>query len=162
MASSSIAMLQKTANCAAADECYTPPDAVLPLLQYLDRGKTWYEASSGISKSIVTTMTDNGFRCDESDGDFFLQSDVRDGIVTNPPYSQKDKWISRCYDLGKPWALLLPVSAFQGQKRGEMFSKHGVDVLVLNKRPNFTGGSGAHFGVAWFTWGILPERLIFH
>ena len=35
------------------DECYTPCDQVLPLLDYLDKDKTYYEATSGISSQIV-------------------------------------------------------------------------------------------------------------
>ena len=161
MASTSISMLVKTSNNPKSDECYTPPEAVEPLLKYLDRSKVWYEATSGISKSIVECMRGAGFDCRESGGDFFGTLDVFDGVVTNPPYSKKDKFLSKCYDLGKPFALLLPVSSIQGQRRGKMFEQNGVDLLVLNSRIDFTGKGAPHFGVAWFTWGILPDRLIF-
>jgi len=161
MASTSISMLGKTGNNAASDECYTPDEAVLPLLPYLERGKVWYEATSGRSQSIVNCLNSNGHLCAGSEGDFFGDVDCHDGIITNPPYSKKDKFLQKCYATGKPFALLLPVSSLQGQKRGEMFSKHGVDLLVLSKRIDFTGNGAPHFGVAWFTWGILPQPLIF-
>lgn len=161
MASTNINMLGRTSNCAASDECYTPPEAVMPLLAYLDKSTAWYEATSGLSRSIVDCMTDAGFDCAASTGDFFGDVDTREGIITNPPYSKKDKFLRRCYDIGKPFALLLPVSSLQGIQRGEMFDKHGVDILVLRKRIDFTGKGSPHFGVAWFTHGILPDRLIF-
>ena len=161
MAGTNMAMLQRTHNSAAADECYTPENAILPLLPYLDARMTWCDITSGKSQAIVNCMCSNGFDCRPSTGDYFETGNPHDGTVTNPPYSIKDKFLRKAYDEGKPFAMLLPVSAFQGLWRGEMFAAHGVDVLVLNGRPNFTGGSGAHFGVAWFTWGILPERLIF-
>lgn len=85
MASTSINMLHKTGNSAVSDECYTPPEAVIPLLKYLDRGKIWYEATSGNSKSIVNCMRFLGYRCEESFGDFFEQDNVFDGVITNPP-----------------------------------------------------------------------------
>ena len=40
-------------NLSRYDECYTPKDQVLPLLEYLDKDKTYYEATSGISSQIV-------------------------------------------------------------------------------------------------------------
>ena len=69
-------------------------------------------------------------------------------MITNPPYSIKDKFIARCYEINKPFALLLPVSSIQGIKRGCMFNEFGIDLLVLNKRIDFTGGGSPHFGVA--------------
>lgn len=167
MASGNIKMLGRTSNNSNSDECYTPTEAVVPLLKYLDKDKVYYEATSGISKSIVNCMRDNGFRCIESNRDFLNSSlaieDILnyDGIITNPPYSIKDKFIEKCYAIDKPFALLLPVSAIQGIKRGSMFQKHGVELLVLNKRIDFTGKGSPHFGVAWFCHGILPNNLIF-
>lgn len=162
MASSNLKMLGKTSNNTKSDECYTPSEAVLPLLKYLDKNKVYYEATSGISKNIAMCLRNNGFKYILSQGDFFKQKVVFDGVITNPPYSIKDKFIERCYATGKPFALLLPVSAIQGIKRGAMFDKHGIELLVLNKRIDFTGKGSPHFGVAWFCHGILPQRLIFH
>jgi hypothetical protein len=161
MASTSLQMLQKTGNNAQSDECYTPPEAVEPLLPYMNKYMTWYEATSGLSKSIVECMRGHGFLCHESRGDFFDVDVTESGIITNPPYSKKDKFLRRCYELDRPFALLLPVSSIQGERRGKMFREHGIDLLVLSKRIDFTGKGAPHFGVAWFTKGILPEPLIF-
>lgn len=95
----------------------------------------------------------------------FEQPEDWDCIITNPPYSIKDDWIARCYELGKPWALLLPYTTMEGQRRQAMFKKHGVDVLYLARRPQFTtpngNKGGSWFPAAWFTWKILPERIMF-
>lgn len=161
MASTNMQMLHKTSSNAASDECYTPENAIKPLLPYLDADLQWCDITSGKSRAIVNCMADHGYDCHASSGDYFDTGNPHDAIITNPPYSIKDKFLARAYEEGKPFAMLLPVSAFQGLGRGKMFAEYGIDVLVLNGRPNFTGGSGAHFGVAWFTWQILPERLIF-
>ena len=58
------------------------------------------------------------------------------------------RYFKRCYETGKPFALLLPVSAIQGIKRGAMFNEHGKVVLIL--------------GSLRFCHGILPQELIFH
>jgi len=54
--------------------------------------------------------------------------------------------------------LVLPVSSLQGQLRGKLFSKYGIDLLVLNKRIDFTGKGSPHFGVAWYCYKILPKK----
>ena len=147
-----------------SDECYTPVNQVAPLLEYLNKDKTYYEATSGKSSAILDGFTEAGYDMIGSDGkDFFdcTSDDVFDGIVTNPPYSIKDKFIEHCYKLEKPFALLLPVASFQGGKRGSMFMEHGMSALVYNNRIDFTGKGSPHFGVAWFIHGFLPSNTIY-
>ena len=164
MASTNLSMLNKTSNNSLSDECYTPNEALLPLLSELSTNKIYYDCTSGISSNIVDYLTSNGYKCLLSDDRDFLIDDIPDGVdvvITNPPYSKKDKFIERCYELKKPFALLLPVSSLQGIKRGEMFSQNGIELLVLKKRIDFTGKGSPHFGVAWFCYNILKEQLIF-
>ena len=147
-----------------SDECYTPVKQVAPLLEFLDKGKTYYEATSGKSSAILDGFIEAGYDMVGSGGkDFFTcdSDDVYDGIVTNPPYSIKDKFIEHCYKLEKPFALLLPVASFQGGKRGRMFMEHGMSTIVYNNRVDFTGKGNPHFGVAWFVYGFLPSNTIY-
>ena len=146
------------------DECYTPSSQVSPLLEYLDKENTYYEATSDKSSNILNGFTEAGYSMVGSDSkDFFecTSADVYDGIVTNPPYSIKDKFIEHCYKLDKPFALLLPVASFQGGKRGNMFIERGMSALVYNNRIDFTGKGNPHFGVAWFIHGFLPPNTIY-
>jgi hypothetical protein len=149
-----------------SDECYTPKNEVWPLFEFLDKSKTYYEATSTHSGSIVNGLKDGGFNVVGNEGRDFFEcgaEDVFDGVVTNPPYSKKDQFIKHCYDLGKPFALLLPVAAFQGQKRGKWFNEFGISALVLNRRIDFTGGDAPTFGVAWFMGNGMcePGRIWF-
>ena len=147
-----------------ADECYTPPHAIKPLIRHLDTKLRYYDPTSGISKKIVKYLESQGLKAiDSEEGVDFLESDFSDYdvIITNPPYSKKDKFIEKCYEIGKPFALLLPVNSLQGQKRGKMFAKYGMDLIILNKRVDFTGKGSPHFGVAWFCYKLLPTQLEF-
>ena len=74
---------------------------------------------------------------------------------------KKDKFIEKCYSTGKPFALLLPVSSLQGIARNRMFRKHGLELLVLDKRIDFTGKGSPHFGVAWFCYNMLPKEICY-
>ncbi len=148
----------------ASDETYTPPEALNHIFPYLDKELTYYDCTSNTSMNIVNHLTDSGFKCLSSEGrDFLIDEPPEcDVILTNPPYSIKDKFIHRCYDLGKPFALLMPVNTIQGIGRGNRFENEGIELLVLNKRITFlSGGTSPSFGVAWFCRNVLPEKLLF-
>lgn len=170
MASTNLKMLSITGNNKFSDECYTPEQAIKPLIKYLKKDKIYYDCTSGISSNIVDFLNNNDFKCLSSgsrnfinDNDLFGKNKMPnfDVLITNPPYSKKDKFIEKCYKLKKPFALLLPVSSIQGKKRGYLFNKFGIELLVLNNRVDFTGKSSPHFGVAWFCYKILNKDLIF-
>lgn len=149
-----------------SDECWTPPSAVKPLWKFIDPTKTYYEACSGKSSQMLDGFRAMGVDIRASgDKDFFEcgPEDVFDGVITNPPYSKKDKFIEHCYNLGKPFALLLPVAAFQGQFRGKLYQKYGISALVYNKRIDFTGKGAPPFGVAFFMGNGFcePNRIWF-
>jgi hypothetical protein len=142
------------------DECYTPATAVNIIRKYLPKLKWWEPCDT--SGRITSAMINNGYDIIGTTTDFFT-TDIPNGvqaIITNPPYSEKDKWLERCYELGLPFALLLPITALEGVKRAVLYRKYGISVIILDKRMNFTGGSGAWFNTSWFTWKIT-EGLIF-
>jgi len=150
---------------ATGDERYTPAYAVRPLLPYLPQGWRYYEPTAGKSQSIVEALQSVGLKVKAGNTDFLragLHPSMYDCIVTNPPYSIKDQFIGHCFRIGKPFALLLPIPALQGNVRGEMFSAAGVDlsIIVLNQRVAFSGSS-PHFGVMWLCYKIPMPQLQF-
>lgn len=163
MASSNLQMLWKTGNNIHSDEVYTPIEAIDPIIKYLDKDKIYFECTSWLSSSIVEYLKSKWFNILSNWDIDFLKDDLPefDVIITNPPYSKKDKFIKRCYDIWKPFALLLPVSSIQWQTRWRMFNKHWIEILVLNKRIDFTWKHNPHFWVAWFCYNILWEKIIF-
>ena len=89
-----------------------------------------------------------------------------DCIVTNPPFSLKDRFLERCYDLGKPFALLLPLTALEGKDRQSFYKKYGIQLIVPDSRINFYTpdgkNSGSWFLSAWYTWKMkLPHDINF-
>ena len=148
------------------DRCQTPPYATDPLLPYLPDGVLWEPASG--EGYLVEAFYDAGYQesqvitSDLLTGQNFFdyEPDSWDFLVTNPPYSIKFKWLKRCYQLGKPFALLLQVEVLGTQAAQRLFEEHGIEVVLLDKRADFkmpnagwTGG-GAQFSTAWFTWGL--------
>ena len=175
--------LRRTGLLPPNDEFFTPECAVFPLLNYipgkrvlplfLPRPPTdpaiiyWEPCCTGGRSGIADALERNGnkvIRTEQSELDFLtnIPSFQFDVIITNPPYSLKDAFIKRCYELDKPWAMLMPLTALEGVARGAMFREHGVELLVLDRRVQFqTGKKGVWFNTSWFCHGILPSKLMF-
>jgi hypothetical protein len=141
----------------------TPPEALIPLMPHLVRGWTYWEPACG-EGYLVDELLKAGFKVKWSDiqrdpkEDFLIWTPRHfDCIVTNPPYDIKDKFIARCYELKKPWAMLMPLTALEGKFRQSMYKKYGREMIFMNKRINFitpNGGTSSWFATAWFTWGL--------
>lgn len=154
------------------DVCQTPPEAIDPLLPYIPERAVIWEPACG-ECSLVDAFYDAGHDVIASDihqgQNFFnFDPDGWDYLITNPPYSIKYQWLERCYKLGRPFALLLPVETLGAKAAQTLFIQYGVQVILLNKRINFKmpnigwDGSSAQFPVAWFTWGMdLETQIVF-
>lgn len=149
------------------DDFQTPPEALDPLIPFIKREWTIWEPAQG-KGNLVRRLGFLGFSIFGTDiktGQDFLK-DLPDHdfnmILTKPPYSLKDKFLKRCYYLGAPFALLLPLTAFEGQVRQKLFGYHGVEVILFPRRLNFQtpsgDGSGSWFMTAWFTHGLNIGR----
>ena len=99
--------------------------------------------------------------------DFFeYEPDEYDVIVSNPPFSIKDKILERLYELNKPFAVLLPTNSLQGKKRYELF-KQGIQLLCFDSRIGFhypdcmdVPKSWNSFSSSYFCRDVLPRDLI--
>lgn len=155
----------------SSDIFRTPSHAVRYITPYIPKEWKIWECADDNEGNIVQTLRADGYEVTGTDilngFDFTDSLNVLpefDCIVTNPPYSIKDKWLQRCYDIGKPFALLLPITALGEQDRVSMYKKYGISVLLPPERINFgtpSGeGSGAWFYSAWFCHGIdLPSQI---
>ena len=157
-----------TAN--KANDFQTPPIALNPLLPYLKKDWFIWECASGHG-NLTKCLLEKGHHVlatDVTEGQDFLtwQPDQQyDCIVTNPPYSLKDQFLKRCYLLGKPFALLMPLTTLEG-KRQHWLEEYGIEIILLDKRLNFETpsgeGTGSWFATAWFTnWLNIGKQLTF-
>ena len=150
-----------------SDEMQTPKEAIHCLLPYLKKEWIIWECAWG-KGSLAKHFRNKGFEVIGDNRDFIKDKPMltHQIIITNPPYSKKEEFLQRCYELGKPFALLLPLTALEGKKRGELYRKYGIQLIIPNKRINFITpsgkGSGSWFATAWFTWKLnLPQQLNF-
>jgi len=153
------------------DDFQTPPEALKPLLPYLKKDWLIWECASG-KGNLVDALNKKGFLTEGTDiltGYDFLNWKPKefDCIITNPPFSLKQEFLARCYQLKKPFALLLPLTTFETRKRQELFEKYGIEVILFDKRinfetPNKVEKSSSWFATAWFTnWFNIGRQLTF-
>lgn len=101
------------------DELYTPDDAIIPIIKYLKKDWIYWECTDYGESNITKILRNKGFKVistnkkeinflnDEPDFDF-------DCIITNPPYSIKDDFLTKAYQYNKPFMFLLPITALEG------------------------------------------------
>jgi hypothetical protein len=149
------------------DEYETPPEAVLPLVKYLKaKGflDIWEPCDPKGTSAITKVLKKNLFHVTYTGlpkVDFLYEYTKNDCIITNPPYSKKDDFLNRAFLTEKPFAFLLPITAWEGIKRNALYKKYGLEVMVFDRRVQFVKGKSNWFATAWFCRGVLPEKLVF-
>jgi len=158
------------------DECFTPTYAVVELEKYL-RGKKlkiiW--EPTGVESAITLYLREMGYEVVETSilTNFdFLDKDPTfefDAIITNPPYSKnrsksnmsnKFLFLKKCYEHGKPFALLLPTVTIGGVNTSRLYRKHGIELLIPDDRIDFTGKEAIYRHSSWFCHDLLPSQMV--
>lgn len=161
-----------TATSAGYDCCQTPSYALEPLLPYIPRHAVIWEPACGAGllaqalREAGHTVIGTDILQDPEYNFFTWQPPRFDMIITNPPYSIKYKWLERCYQLGRPFALLIPVESIGAAAAQEQYRAYGTEWLMLDKRVDFImpvrggEGSSAQFPTFWSCWRLLSERVV--
>ena len=164
----------------ASDETYTPAYAIKPLVKYVQdymkrnqkenltiwcpfdlSNSKYVEVLSGISNvKIIYTHIDTG-----ENFFFYEPTEPYDVIISNPPFSCKDDILKRLDELGKPYAMLLPLPTLQGQSRFPYLKN--IQYLGFDKRINYYRDitmtktqEGASFASCYLCKDFLPKDLI--
>lgn len=147
------------------DELYTPEEAIECIIDYIPDGvKIIWEPTSIVDNNITKVLKKNGYTIINShikDGYDFLEyePDKYDMILTNPPYSIKDKFLERGFQLNKPFMFLLPITSLEGKYRNSLYRDNNIQLIVPNKRFNFIEGKkGSWFQTSWFCGNCNLEK----
>lgn len=155
----------------ASDEVFTPVYAVKPIVKFLDKKATIWCPFDEEDSNFVKVLKKEGFNVIAThikDGyNFFdYEPDNYDIIVSNPPFSIKDKILKRINELNKPYALLLPLPTLQGEKRFDYIK--GSQALIFHKRIKFIKDKKTNeleknppFASIYICKNILPEPIIY-
>ena len=133
------------------NELYTPLYAVDPILKYIPKDKIIWCPFDEEWSAFYRRLKEEGYnvvRSSLKDGqDFFTYEPNKwDMIVSNPPFSSKDKVLERLYSFKKPFAILLPLNSLQGKTRFKFFTQ-GIQLLSFDSRISFHKPDSLHIFV---------------
>ena len=147
------------------DTFQTPNYATELLIPFIPKDtKFIWEPACGDFK-ISTVLCHHGYEVITTDlkyGDDFLQSYqlpiAVKAIITNPPYSLKQKFYQKCRQYKIPFALLIPADYYGWIIQALM---DGCEKIIPTRRidyitPNGKDGknSTSQFHTMWLTWGF--------
>lgn len=125
------------------DSFQTPRYATRLLMEFIyrrfTRPLTIWECAEGMGR--MQSVLSEAFVCWGTDlltGVNFLTDPAPrefDMIVTNPPFSLKDKFYKRCMELGKPFALLIP--ADNSQWLWDAVHVYGCEKILPRRRIDY-------------------------
>ena len=154
------------------DERYTPTILVKPILDFIPKGTTVWCPFDLENSEFVFSLKEHGCNVIHSHiktgQDFFEYEPEEwyDFIISNPPFSLKDKVLKRLNELNKPFAMLLPLPTLQGQKRFQYLKD--CQALIFDKRINYYKNKetkeiqrGVAFASIYICKDILNNDLIF-
>lgn len=153
------------------NELYSPYYITDHIIKYLPKDKVIWTPFDCEWSAFYQRLKEAGYKVVRSslqDGqDFFeYEPDEWDIIVSNPPFSLKDKVLERLYSFNKPFAILLPLNSLQGKTRYKYFSQ-GIQILSFDARVSYHDKNhmdsvvkGSPFATAYFCRDLLPKDLI--
>ena len=154
-----------------SDEVYTPSYAVKPIIKYIKPGSIVWCPFDTVDSAYVEELNAAGFtviysHIDNGQNFFEYEPDEYDVIISNPPFSIKDDILRRLNELDKPYAMLMPLPALQGQKRFKYLK--GSQALIFDKRINYFKDrktkeiqKGISFASIYICKNFLPSDLLF-
>ena len=153
------------------NELYSPFYIVDHIMKYLPKDKVIWCPFDEEWSAFYIRLKECGYtviRSSLKDNQNFFEyePDQWDIIVSNPPFSIKDKVLNRLYSFHKPFAVLLPLNSLQGKSRFQYF-KQGIQILSFdsrvcyhNKKHMHSVVKGSPFATAYFCKDLLPKDLI--
>lgn len=158
-----------------SDEYYTPRYAVEIILPYLEKFEHIWCPFDKENSEFVKMLQEKGKRVTfghiETGQDFFSYEQVPGGgvdcIVSNPPFSKRDKVFLRLYELGLPFAMIMNNNGlFDSKARYELFKKNNFELLIPKGRMRFFDETmevknSPNFQSIYVCNGILPQTIEF-
>lgn len=146
----------------------TPPSVVMPLLNliYMYLDTCMLDPCAG-NRMLSNYLESEGYNVISRDlfsmdehYDFLIDSIPAETgfIICHPPMIQENRFLQRCYELKKPFAILMSVHSLSTEEVGELIHKNGANLyfLVGNQKFIYNGEEKNMGNFAWVL-GNSPE-----
>ena len=117
------------------DEYYTPREVWGNIDAYLPKDRVVWECFYNKDSHSAEHLRGLGCTVVYEDVDFF-DSDFGEIIVTNPPFSMKEKVMTRLHELDKPFILLLPIHSVCTRFVKTLF-KNTLQIIIPDTRIHY-------------------------
>jgi hypothetical protein len=151
-----------------SDEWYTDSETVWTAISILQpkQGSVILCPFDSDKSEFVKELKGRGFTVLHGMQNFLSDTKFHcDYIMTNPPFSIKDKVIEKVYEYGVPTLLILPLDSLGGVKRTTMYQKHGKPFVVIPPRrisfydENYVKREGSSFHSVYMVFNDNREGL---
>lgn len=156
------------------DEWYTPAEAVELIVPYL-RSEGYRKILCPFDKAhseFVRVLTENGFEVTyshiETGTDFFDIENLEqyDAVVSNPPFSKRQKILERLFESGVPFAMIMNFNGlFDSKARWALFKENKFELLVPIGRIHFFNencdGNSPNFQSIYVCKGMSKKQIEF-
>ena len=158
---------------AEKDEWFTPKEAIFPILKYLKpNSKIWcpFDTDKSLFVSILRKSSHQIIHSHIFNNQDFLLMDVPvcDYIISNPPYSLRNKILQRLFKMGKPFAMLMNTNGlFDSDLRWNLFKNNNFTLIYLKGRVKYMENYGEKpkasppFQSAYICSQISDKQIIF-
>ena len=171
MSTTNFSLVIKNSN---TDEWYTPPEAVEMIVPYLNKGG-YHKILCPFDKEnseFVLVLTRHGFDVTfghiETGQDFFDIDNLQDydAIVSNPPFSKRQKILERLFESGVPFAMIMNFNGlFDSKSRWKLFKDNQFELLVPIGRIHFFNenceGNSPNFQSIYVCKGMSDRQIEF-
>jgi len=147
------------------DECYTPAEGVMPILEYIPKGKiVWCPFDT--EKSNFVKLIDNCIFSHIDNGqDFYTYEPPNwDMLISNPPYTNKRKIFERALSFGKPFAMLMSNTWLNDAAPKQLFYEKDLQLLMFDKRIKYSNNgiiqNKITFSSSYYCYNFLPKQII--
>ena len=156
------------------DEWYTPREPVEMIGSYLSsRGyKKILCPFDKAESNFVKVLTEKGFDVTyshiETGTDFFEINNLNDfdAIVSNPPFSKRQKILEKLFESGVPFAMIMNFNGlFDSKARWRLFKNNDFELLIPLGRIHFFNdeckGTSPQFQAIYVCKGICDKKIEF-
>ena len=119
----------------SCDDWNTPKSAIDAIIHLIPKGSVVYEPFTNDTSKSHIYIHEHGFKTRSHIGEFFTDLPEFDFIVSNPPFSEIKKVLSRLFEIGKPFIIIAPLSILVRQYFADFRDK--LSILIPAKRIHF-------------------------
>lgn len=158
----------------STDEWYTPVEPVEGIVPYLNRWGyrkilcPFDKEDSNFVMVLKREGFDVTFSHIDTGTDFFDIDNLNeyDAVVSNPPYSKRQKILERLFGARVPFAIILNFNGlFDSKARWKMFKENDFELLVPCGRMHFFNdkcdGNSPNFQSIWVCHGMSDQTIEF-